>query len=79
MIRATILAAALVALGAGSAPAVSLMDVIGKCGDDAKAYCQGVGYGDPMTACLAKNKAKLKPECKVIVARIEGGDKVSLF
>ena len=55
------------------------MDVIGKCGDDAKAYCEGVGYGDPMTACLLKHKTRLKPECRVIVGRIEGGEKVSLF
>ena len=78
MIRLGIFALALCVAATGSASAVSLMEVIGKCGDDAKAYCQGVGYGDPMTACLARNKAKLKPECKVIVARIEG-DKVSLF
>jgi len=55
------------------------MEVAGKCGDDAKAYCQGVGYGDAMTDCLATHYSKLHPACRAVVDRIKGGEKVSLF
>ncbi len=62
-----------------TASAVSLSEIISKCGDDSKAYCRGVGYGDPMEACLEKHYAKLTQSCKVVVDRIKGGEKVSLF
>ena len=61
------------------AMAVSVGELIGKCGDDAKAYCDGVGYGDAMTECLVTHRAKLKAECKVIVDRVKDGEKVTLF
>jgi hypothetical protein len=79
MIKLSFVTMTILLFTSASAWAVSLMDVIGKCGDDAKTYCQGVGYGDPMTACLAKYKVKLKPDCRLIVDRIEAGDRVSLF
>lgn len=66
------------ALATGAA-AVTVMEVAGICGDDAKAYCEGVGYGDAMTECLAKHRKQLQPACKAIVERIENGEKVSLF
>ncbi len=59
--------------------AVSVGELVAKCGDDAKAYCDGVGYGDAMTECLAKQRSKLSGECKVIVDRVKAGEKVSLF
>ena len=63
----------------GAANAVSVWELQGKCGDDAKAYCAGVGYGDAMQDCLNKHKKQLSAECKVLVDRINGGEKVSLF
>lgn len=71
--------AAVAVMFASSAGAVSVMEIAGKCGDDAKVYCEGVGYGDAMTECLAQHRTKLQPACKVIVERIENGEKVSLF
>ena len=67
------------AMFACSAIGMSVMEVAGKCGDDAKAYCQGVGYGDAMTDCLATHYSKLHPACRAVVDRIKGGEKVSLF
>ena len=67
------------ALFAGNAVGMSVMEVAGKCGDDSKIYCADVGYGDAMTQCLAKHYAKLKPDCKTVIDRIKGGEKVSLF
>jgi hypothetical protein len=61
------------------AMAVSVGELVAKCGDDAKAHCEGVGYGDAMTECLAKQRAKLTAKCKVIVDRVKAGEKVSLF
>lgn len=79
MIR-TILGAVLAAvLFTSSASAVSVGEIISKCGDDSKQYCEGVGYGDPMEACLEKHYANLEPACKVIVDRIRSGESVSLF
>lgn len=67
-------------LGLGSSAfAVSVGEIIGKCGEDSDKYCKGVGYGDPMQACLEANYAKLSKDCKVVVDRIRGGEKVSLF
>ena len=66
------------ALGS-SALAVTVGEIAGKCGDDAKRYCDGVGYGDAMTECLAKHRSELQDECGAIVDRITGGEKVSLF
>lgn len=62
-----------------AAMAVSVGEVAGKCGDDARAYCQGIGYGDAMTDCLSKNRAKLRTECGEIVDRIKEGESVTLF
>ena len=63
----------------GTAEAVSLSKVIRDCGDDGKAYCKGVGYGAPMQACLSQNKAKLSPQCKAIIDRLDKGEKVGIF
>lgn len=62
-----------------AANAVSVWDLQGKCGDDAKAYCKGVGYGEAMQDCLNAHKKQLSAECKLLVDRINGGEKVSLF
>ena len=59
--------------------AVSVIEIASKCGDDGKQYCAGVGYGDPMQACLTAHYAKLQPACKVIIDRLKAGEKVSLF
>lgn len=67
------------ALFASNAMGMSVMEVAGKCGDDSKIYCADVGYGDAMTQCLAAHYGKLKPECKTVIDRIKGGEKVSLF
>ena len=64
---------------AGSAGAVSLSKVIRDCGDDGKAFCKGVGYGAPMQACLSQNKAKLTPQCKATIDRLDKGEKVGIF
>ena len=78
MKRMTVAVILLAALTTG-AMAVSVGDLVAKCGDDAKAYCEGVGYGDAMTECLAKQRSMLTAECKVIVDRVKAGEKVSLF
>lgn len=64
---------------AGPAQAVTVWELSGKCGDDAKAYCDGVGYGDEMTACLNQHKKQISGQCRALVDRINGGEKVSLF
>lgn len=61
------------------AQAVSVGELIGTCGDDAKAHCKGVGYGDPMQACLDENFNKLNAECKLVMERLREGEKVTLF
>lgn len=61
------------------AMAVSVGELISKCGDDAKVYCDGVGYGDAMTQCLVKHRAKLQDQCKLVVDRIKDGERVTLF
>lgn len=71
-----VLALAALATDAG---AVSVMEVVGKCGGDAKTYCQGVGYGDAMTKCLVEHKSKLGAQCKIIVERVANGEPVTLF
>lgn len=70
---------ALLAAMTTGAMAVSVGELIGKCGDDAKAYCEGVGYGDAMTECLVSHRDKLTAECKVIVDRVKDGETVTLF
>lgn len=62
-----------------AANAVSVWDLQSKCGDDAKAYCKGVGYGEAMQDCLNQHKKQLSAPCKLLVDRINGGEKVSLF
>ena len=59
--------------------AVSVGELVAKCGDDAKAYCDGVGYGDAMQSCLDQNYEALTPGCQAIMDRIRGGEGVSLF
>jgi len=71
-------AVALLAISTG-ALAVSVGELVKNCGDDSKAHCEGVGYGDAMTECLAQHSAELQPQCKIIVDRVKGGEKVSLF
>lgn len=78
MRRMTVAAILFAALTTG-AMAVSVGELVAKCGDDAKAYCDGVGYGDAMTECLVKQRSELTAECKVIVDRVKAGEKVSLF
>lgn len=63
----------------GAANAVSVWDLQAKCGDDAKQFCKGVGYGDAMQECLNKYKKQISAPCKVLVDRINSGEKVSLF
>ena len=63
----------------GGALAVSVFEISGKCGDDGKAYCEGVGYGQPMQDCLNAHYKKLSPACKLVMDRINGGEKVSVF
>ena len=73
------LAAMIVAALCGSAGAVSVSQLARDCGDDSKVYCKGVGYGDAMTRCLTDNYKKLRPECRVLVDRVNNGEKVTLF
>ena len=68
-----------IAILSSNAMAVSVAELAGKCGEDAKAYCDGVGYGDAMTQCLLAHRDKLKAECKIIVDRVKDGERVSLF
>ena len=79
MMNRLVIGAMVLAALTTAAMAVSVGEVAGKCGDDAKAYCQGVGYGDVMTDCLAKNRAKLQTECGEIVDRIKEGESVTIF
>jgi hypothetical protein len=64
---------------AASAQAVTVWEIRRACGADGKNYCPKAGYGDPMKVCLNKNLAKLAPSCKVIMGRINGGERVRLF
>lgn len=64
---------------AGPASAVGLRAVIRDCGADGKAYCEGVGYGKPMQACLSHNKKKLSPACREIIDRLDRGEEVEIF
>lgn len=66
-------------IGFTSSHAVSLSEVIRKCGDDGKAYCKGVGYGKPMQDCLVANKPKLSKKCTPIIERLQKGEKVGIF
>lgn len=63
----------------GAALAVSIGEMARDCGDDAKVYCDGVGYGDAMQQCLEQHRAQLTPACQAIVDRLAGGEGVSLF
>ena len=71
-------AAALAAMTSG-ALGVSIGEMANACGEDSKAYCKGVGYGDPMLACLNESYKKLAPSCKAVVDRLNDGEGVSLF
>lgn len=64
---------------AAPAQAVPLRKVISDCGGDGKIYCEGVGYGAPMQACLARHKSKLTPACRAIMDRLEKGEEVEIF
>lgn len=59
--------------------AVSVGEMISKCGDDGEAYCEGVGYGDPMQDCLQANYSSLSGDCQSVMDRINGGERVTLF
>jgi hypothetical protein len=63
----------------GLAQAVSIAELARVCGDDAKAQCAGVGYGDPMQKCLDANYAELSKDCQAIMDRLRGGEGVYLF
>lgn len=73
------LAVAICAALTTSSLAVSVGEIISKCGSDSDLYCKGVGYGDPMQECLEANYAKLSDNCRAVVDRIRNGEKVSLF
>lgn len=77
--RMLALSTALVLALVTTANAVSVGELIGRCGDDAKAYCEGVGYGAPMQKCLDANYKKLSESCRQVMDRIRAGEKVSLF
>ena len=74
-----ILALALTLVATGSALAVSVFEISGKCGDDGKKYCEGVGYGQAMSDCLNAHYKQLSPDCKLVMDRINKGEKVSVF
>ncbi len=78
MVRSLLVAGG-IAMLTTSALAISVMEVASKCGDDAKAYCNGVGYGDAMTQCLLAHHATLHPDCRSVVDRIKNGERVTLF
>ena len=59
--------------------AVGLRAVIRDCGGDGESYCQGVGYGAPMQACLARHYKKLTPACRAIMDRLNKGETVEIF
>lgn len=61
------------------AGAVGLRAVIRDCGGDGESYCQGVGYGTPMQACLARHYKKLTPACRDIMDRLNKGETVEIF
>ncbi|MGV8831690.1 MAG: hypothetical protein ACOH2N_06930 [Devosia sp.] len=63
----------------GLAQAVSVGELIGKCGDDGKAWCAGVGYGEPMQQCLDAHYSSLSPACKSVMDRLRAGERVYLF
>jgi hypothetical protein len=63
----------------GAANAVTVWEIRRNCGSDGKTYCPKAGYGEPMKACLNVNFVKLTPQCKAIMKRINGGEKVRLF
>ena len=71
--------AAIMLLATGNAMAVSVWELSRVCGDDAKAYCDGVSYGDAMQSCLDTNYNALTPGCQAIMDRIRGGEGVGLF
>jgi hypothetical protein len=75
----TILAGLFLILSSSAAGAVSLKEVISRCGKDGKLYCKGVGYGQPMQTCLSANKQKLSPQCRPVIERLERGEKVGIF
>jgi len=74
-----IISAAMLAAMTTGALAVSVGEIVSKCGADSDVYCKGVGYGDPMQDCLDANYAKLSADCKIIVDRLRDGESVSLF
>ena len=77
--RRWVLALGMMLTMAGVAQAVSIAELARTCGDDAKAYCAGVGYGDPMQQCLDAHYAKLSEGCQAIMDRLRGGEGVYLF
>lgn len=73
------LALLFILLPVSHAMAVSVFELQQKCGDDAKAYCEGVSYGDEMTACFNQHYKQLQSACKLVIDRVNKGEKVSLF
>lgn len=73
------LAAGMMLTATGLAQAVSIAELARVCGDDAKAQCAGVGYGDPMQKCLDTHYAELSKDCQAIMDRLRGGEGVYLF
>jgi hypothetical protein len=74
-----VMALALTLLATGSALAVSVFEISGKCGDDGNKYCEGVSYGQTMSDCLNAHYKQLSPDCKLVMDRINKGEKVSVF
>jgi hypothetical protein len=71
--------AAVMLLGAAPASAITVWEIRRACGNDGTTYCPKASYGDPMKACLNKNFKKLTPNCKAVMKRINGGERVKLF
>jgi hypothetical protein len=59
--------------------AVSLRTVIRDCGDDGKRYCPKASYGQAMQDCLKQNFSKLTPSCKVVMTKLNNGERVTFF
>jgi len=71
--------AVIMLLATGQAMAVSVWELSRTCGDDAKIWCDGVGYGEAMQTCIDANYDNVSQACQAIADRIRGGEKVSLF
>ncbi|MGV8954404.1 MAG: hypothetical protein ACOH2M_25125 [Cypionkella sp.] len=77
--RKSLYIAAIMLLATGHAMAVSVFELSQVCGDDAKQFCDGVSYGQPMQDCIDAHYDQLTKPCQAIADRIRAGEKVSLF